>query len=173
MTHNKLILMAGLMALVLPIRAEAQVTKNVNVVNEPNVNILNNVDATITNDASNPVPVVVQGGTNNGQEKELVEIVRLAVLPQTTLDVFTVPPGKRLVITDVLINNISAQAFSLAILRDGNIASFIRLVDQFVPHNHSYVSGIEFLENQVVSIQGSTLGSGSTDWELRGYLTSA
>ena len=107
MTHSKLILMAGIiMVLAFSVEAEAQgVTKDVNVVNEPNVNVLNNVDVNITNDENNPVPVVVQNGNNGAAEKELVEFVQLDVPPDTTIDIFTVPAGKKLVITDVIVDH--------------------------------------------------------------------
>ena len=113
MTHSKLILMAGIiMVLAVSVTVAAQgITKDVNVINEPNVNVLNNVETTITNDGTNPVPVTVQNGV---AEKELVEIVELDVANATTagtvFDVYTVGTGKRLVITDVIVTNVDTES---------------------------------------------------------------
>jgi hypothetical protein len=159
---------------------KAQAPKDVNVVNEPNVNVLNNVDVNVTNDTTNPVPVVIQNGNNGQVEKELVEIVRLDVqnprlgtgqLPPP-IDVYTVPGGRRLVITDVIISGGSSGRHS--IWRDGTIVSRVRIAPTGTggvsPYDHSYVSGIEFQENQTVSIQPPPTSIGA-DFELRGYQT--
>jgi len=167
MTHSKLILMAGILVLAFSVGAEAAPTKDVNVVNEPNVNVLNNVDVNITNDGTNPVPVTVQNGNNGAAEKELVEIVELDVAGNTTLPVYTVAAGKRLVITDGIINGTGNP---WGIHRDGSVVSRIQVTSSArTPYNHSYVSGIEFQENVTVSVKTGT--SDGTDWELRGYLT--
>ena len=167
MTTRNLILMAGIMVLAFSVGTEVEAKKkpkDVNVVNEPNVNVLNNVDVNVTNDETNPIPVTVQNGNNNGSEKELVEIVRLDVAGETTLlAVFTVLPSKRLVVTDVIISG--GDGFQ-EILRDGAVVSRIMVNDG--TYEHSYVSGIEFQEDAVISI---TTGPHPTNWELRGYLT--
>jgi len=39
-------------------------------------------------------------------------------------------------------------------------------------YNHSYVSGIEFAEGEIVGISpGPNAAGKTTNWELRGYLT--
>jgi len=146
------------------VEVQAEPTKDVNVVNDPNVNVLNNVDTTITNDATNPVPVTVQNGNN---EKELVEIVSLDVASATTLAVYTVPLDKQLIITDVIISS-PGDGFPLEIQRDGAVISRIRLEDSANgTYDHSYVSGIQFQENEILSIRNG--GGATTNWELRGY----
>jgi len=174
MTHSRLILITGIMVLTFGVGdadARKKHSVSVKVVNEPNVNVLNNVDVNVTNDETNPVPVTVQNGDNNGSEKKLVEIVALDVPPQTTLAVYTVPSGMRLVITDVLING-PGSGHPMEILRDGTIVSrqFLGGTTYF---HHSYVSGIEFLENVIVSVKnGQDLGDDhESNWELRGYQT--
>ena len=177
MTHSKLILMVGIiMVLAFSVDAEAKgKTKDVNVVNEPNVNVLNNVDVNITNDENNPVPVTVQNGA---AEKELVEIVELDVEDddntETVFDVYTVGTDKRLVITDVIVLNLSGGGLAnMRILRDGVVVS--NFSDEFGgggTYNHSYVSGIEFAEGEIVGISpGPNAAGKTTNWELRGYLT--
>ena len=102
------------------------------------------------------------------QQPELVEIVVLDYRNnfQPPLDVYTVPVDKRLVITDV-IRRCGVQG-KYSIFRDGTIVS---RVEEGVYQN-SYVSGIEFQENQIVSIQSPPVSSGpGCDWELRGVLT--
>lgn len=180
MTHSNLILMAGILVLAFSVGAEAAPTKDVNVVNEPNVNVLNNVDVNITNDETNPVPVTVQNGNNGAAEKELVEIVELDVPGNnTTLDVFTVPNGKRLVITDLIVSNNrigSPPIPNAEILRDGSVYSRFMVASSSGSggagvYQHSYVSGIEFTEGQIVSIRNpGGQNVDPTHWELRGYL---
>jgi len=178
MTYSKLILMAGIiMALAFSVEAQGM-TKDVNVVNEPNVNVLNNVDVNITNDGTNPVPVTVQNGA---AEKELVEIVELDVEDddntETVFDVYTVGTGKRLVITDVIVTNLTGLAMKqMRIFRDGVVVSPFSLgiagSGGTGTYDHSYVSGIEFTEGQIVGISPGPDTSGlTTNWELRGYLT--
>ena len=147
--------------------AQAQAPKDVNVVNEPNVSVLNNVDVNVTNDTTNPVPVVVQNGTSTPPVKELVEIIQLDVPADNTVDVYTVPSGKQLAITDVIIRGGGTTA-PFQIFRDGSIVSRVSIgATVGAQYNHSYVSGIEFQENQVVSIRAPNI----SDWELRGYQT--
>jgi len=130
-------------------------------------------DVNVTNDTPNPVPVVIQNGTNTPQVKELVEIVVLdfnnsVFNPQPPLDVYTVPAGKRLVITDVIIGGTSGPH---TIFRDGTIVSRVNMAKTVPQYNHSYVSGIEFQENQIVSIQAQPTNQYLSDYELRGYQT--
>ena len=177
MTHSKLILMAGILVLAFSVGAEAAPTKDVNVVNEPNVNVLNNVDVNITNDENNPVPVTVQNGNNGAAEKELVEIVELDIEDddntETVFDVYTVGTDKRLVITDVIVLNSSSTSIQkMRIFRDGVVVSnFSDNSSGGGAYNHSYVSGIEFAEGEIVGISpGPSTAGVKTNWELRGYL---
>ena len=88
---------------------------------------------------------------------------------QPPLDVYTVPAGKRLVITDVIIGGTSGP---YTIFRDGTIVSRVNMRNTVPQYNHSYVSGIEFQENQIVSIQAkSDFPDNLSDYELRGYQT--
>jgi hypothetical protein len=163
----KIILMAGILVLALSVEVQAEPTKNVKVVNEPNFNVLNNVDTTITNDATNPVPVTVQNGNGGTNEKELVEIVQLDVPHDTILPVYTVPSGKKLVITDVIVSGIG-DSF-MEIRRDGVVVSRVNK-DRHEIYQHTYNSGIEFQENQVLSINNPNLTPEFLiNWELRGY----
>ena len=148
---------------------------NVNVVNEPNVNVLNNVGATVTNNTANPVPVVVQNGTTSAPARELVEITHTSIGNNIPSVVYTVPTGKRLIITDVTISFTSSLSVSgdFLIQRNNVTISRARLkndggfTDGSV-YQRSYLSGIQFNE-------GDTVGLNCTNapgfFELRGYLT--
>ena len=105
-------------------------------------------------------------------QPELVEIVQLDVPGGTTLNPFTVPSGKRLVITDVIIST-GSGATGLEILRDGAIVSRIQEFNGAAEqiYNHSYVSGIEFKEGELLSIRTGGATGNITHWELRGQLT--
>ncbi len=129
-------------------------------------------DVNVVNTSDNPVPVVVQNGDTNGTATELVEFIALNVDLDTTVNLFTVPTGQRLVITDVIVagsaNNIG---FDNKILRNNDVvASSINVPIAFSgTYEHSYVSGIVFLEKETLSIRGGSLGD-PTNWELRGFL---
>jgi hypothetical protein len=60
-----------------------------------------------------------------------------------------------------------------SIFRDGTIVSRVATgVTAAALYSNSYVSGIEFQENQIVSIQAPPVNSTSfSDWELRGFQT--
>ncbi len=153
--------------------AQADPTKDVRVVNEPNVNFLNNVDSTITNDATNPVPVTVQNGNNGVVAKELVEITAFYDRPAQTgsVSVYTVPTGKRLVITDVQVsgNESTQNGFSgcpRTIQRSANGMEAVMLF--YISFSKYYVSGIEFKENETVFVKAQC--TEDTFFELRGYL---
>jgi len=174
MTKRNIFLIAVCLTVGLSLGGEvqAQPTRDVNVVNEPNVSVLNNVDVNVTNDTTNPVPVVIQNGTSAPPVKELVEIIQLDVPGGTTLNPFTVPSGKRLLITDVIIST-GGGATGLEILRDGAIVSRIQEFNSGAEqiYNHSYVSGIEFKEGELLSIRTGGATGNITHWELRGQLT--
>lgn len=171
MTTRNLILMAGIiMALAFLVEAEAAPAKDVNVVNEPNVNVLNNVDVNITNDGNNPVPVTVLNGNNGAAEKELVEIIQLDVPSDTTIDIYTVPAGKKLLITDVIVHH--GDSRFMEIHRNGTVVSRFRLTTtSTTTFGHSYISGIEFQEGDILSVRNGAGGANQNGFELRGYLT--
>ena len=171
MTHSKLILMAGIiMVLAFSVTVAAQgKTKDVNVVNEPNVNVLNNVDVNVTNDENNPVPVTVLNGNNGAAEKELKEFVQLDIPLDSTFGLFTVPAGKKLLITDIIVHSIAGAL--MQILRNGTVVSRFWIQDAGTgTFGHSYNSGIEFQDGDILGIR---VGIAATDngFELRGYLT--
>ncbi len=108
------------------------------------------------------------------QVSDLTEIVVLDVNPGEVRNVYTVPLGKRVIITDVIISSNIRLGNKQDILRDGKVISRINVPNiSDGNYEHSYVTGIEFTENQTLSISnGSDIGEGtSTNWELRGYLT--
>ena len=82
----------------------------------------------------------------------------------TPIDIYTVPVGKRLVITDVIISGCGGLH---SIFRDNTIVFRHHLSPTY---SHSYVSGIEFQENQIVGIRPHSLNC-TSDWELRGQQT--
>ena len=121
----------------------------------------------VTNTAANPVPVVIQGSA--GSQRESVEIVTQTSngnITNTIINVYTVPAGKRLTITDVIITYEAADNAPASIYRNG--ATVSKISQHFSSYEHSYVSGIVFTESQTVSV--STAAGGLTNWELRGFL---
>ncbi len=128
-------------------------------------------DVNVVNTSDNPVPVVVQNGDTNGTATELVEFIALNVALDTTVNLFTVPAGQRLVITDVIVTGPRDNlVFDNQILRDDVVASSINVPVAFQgTYEHSYVSGIVLLEQETLSIRGGSL-VGPTNWELRGFL---
>ncbi len=75
--------------------------KDVNVVNTPlSVDLASTANVNVVNDASSPVPVTVQNA--DAETAQLVEIVGTVGSSRTTL--FTVPSGKRVIITDVVVS---------------------------------------------------------------------
>ena len=145
---------------------------------EPNVNILNNVDVNVTDDETNPVPVVVQNGNGMPAEKEFVEIFQADVESGILLGVVTVETGKHLVITDVVVTSDSTAVSASQILRDGSVVSLFGVpgrcgsVLDCGSYQQSYATGIQFAEGETVGIKGSdSTGLPLTSWELRGYQT--
>ena len=125
---------------------------------------------TVVNGTDMPIPVVVQNGTNIGRESVefLLQGYDTSDMQPQSVEIFTVPTGKALIITDVLVSVASGSVFKGAeIRRDGTAVSFIQT---FVGvYQHSYHSGIEFSEGQLLTIFAPT--NAHTNWELRGYLT--
>ncbi len=175
MTKHNLIFIAACLTVWLSLGGEvnAQPTKDVNVVNEPNVSVLNNVDVNVTNDETNPIPVTVQNGNNGVVAKELVEITALPDRhSQVGVSVYTVPVGKRLVITDVQVSSgeDTQNGFSRCARIIQRTANGMEALMSFLTtFSKQYVSGIEFKENETVFVKAPC--SANTFFELRGYLT--
>jgi len=184
MTKQNLIIIAACLTVGLSLGGEvkAQPTKDVNVVNEPNVSVLNNVDVNVTNGATNPIPVTVQNGSNGAAEKDLVEIAELVSNGEGFKSVYIVPIGKQLLIKDVTISAISKNC-SPAIGRPGGSqpkvimqASLpIIFADSVSPlaigatFTKTYETGIKFDQEETVSLLANC--GNSVFFELRGYLT--
>ena len=175
MTQQNLILIAACLTVGLFLGGEVQADgpEKVKVVNQPKVTVLNNVDVNVTNDATNPVPVTVQNGNNGVVAKELVEIT--ALLPQGqsgSISAYTVPVGKRLVITDVQLSSRPESSSGLTqcartIQRAANGMEAVMFFR--TDFSKQYVSGIEFKENETVFVRAEC--SGPNFFELRGYQT--
>ena len=149
LTTTCLVILVGALTLFSPVVQQVQgdpPTRDVNVVNTP----------------TNPVPVVVQNGDADGVATELFELVVLNVTG--TVNLFTVPTDKRLLITDVIV---SGAVSNSQILRGTSVVSNI-IVLSSQTYEHSYVSGIEFASGETRSISPGS--SGQTNWELRGFL---
>jgi hypothetical protein len=170
--------------------------KKVKVVNGPNMPVSVNVEnmpvvkadqmgtwnVGITNDTSNPVPVVVQGGSGNGQEKELVEIAERVGNSEGFKSVYTVPTGKQLIIKDVTISAISLNC-SPAIARPGDsqpkVIVQVSLPILSVHSGHpigatftkTYEAGIKFDQEETLSLKANCVNDAF--FELRGYLVDA
>jgi hypothetical protein len=99
-----------------------------------------------------------------------VEIVMTLSSPSPAVAVYTVPPGKQLTITDVIIA--AGSGGTASIYRNGTGVSRVTLGGTATStYEHSYVSGIVFEETQIVSIDNLGGGSGgSVHYELRGFL---
>ena len=158
MTKLNLVLIAVCLTAAVSLGGEvkAQSIKDVNVANEPNVNVLNNVASTITNDTTNPVPVVVQNGPPPAPVKEIVEITKQGV-PGVIATAYTVPTGKTLIITDVNISSSLSETSGNSpccaiIARNGVGISVVNLRDR--NYQRKYQTGIEFNEGDIVG--GST-----------------
>jgi hypothetical protein len=125
-------------------------------------------DVTVVNTSTNPVPVVVQNGNTNGTISELVVFVTANVDGGTRVDLFTVPLGQRLVITDVIVAAFGRTAENTRIIRDGVVISSFNVSSSTNDtYEHSYVSGIVFRAGETLGIIG---GAGATtNWELRGF----
>jgi len=125
--------------------------------------------------------VLLCGGTDlyakppsgDAAQQELVEIT--ALLPDAqpgSISAYTVPTGKRLVITDVQISGVESTSTGhdgcpRAIQRAANGMEAFTIWRSFF--SKQYVAGIEFKENETVFVRSQC--NGSTFFELRGFLT--
>lgn len=105
--------------------------------------------------------------------KEAVEIIENAVGTLMTETVYTVPAGKRLIVTDVTISNGNAVVTgSQRILRNGAAATAYFTVSAESTFSHTFATGIEFEAGDEVRVRNGT-SSGETHFYLRGYLIDA
>lgn len=120
-----------------------------------------------------PLDVHSQIPTVKGRGKliEVVELIENLVDNLTSVSVYTVPAGRRLVITDILISNgNSSSVVAQYLLRDGAAATIYITVPARSTFSHTFATGIEFQAGEVVSVRNGQ-SSGKTDFYLRGYLT--
>ena len=107
------------------------------------------------------------------QTKEAVEIVENDAGTLTSKTVYTVPAGKRLVITDVAISNANANVVtSQRIARNGDFVTTLFVVGAESTLTHTFATGIEFAAGDEVRVRNGQL-SGETHFYLRGYLVEA
>ncbi|HKA55822.1 MAG TPA: hypothetical protein VKJ47_19390 [Candidatus Binatia bacterium] len=100
-----------------------------------------------------------------------VEFIANQVASNTNFKVTTVPGGKRLVITDVIISNSnSGAACCQRIFRNGNAATAFIQVGANSSFSHTFATGIDFKAGDGVFVQNGG-NSGPTDFYLRGFLT--
>lgn len=101
-----------------------------------------------------------------------VEIIVNQLSNLTDTDVFTVPKGKKLVITDVIVSNSNGSESCCARIGTGGFAS-ARTAFIAVPaggvFEHSFVDGIAFKANEKVSVRNGA-SAGALDFYLRGTL---
>jgi hypothetical protein len=119
------------------------------------------------------VPVISQPGTITG----IVQIKQNSIANLTNVDVFVVPAGQRLRITDVIISAPSNGSAGACCQRIFAGAGCITQKTGFITvpgepggsFQHSFLSGINFGAGQVVCLRNGA-SSGATSWTLSGYL---
>ncbi len=119
-------------------------------------------DVNVINDATNPVPVLVQN--SDGNAFELVEITGMGGSSPVTL--FTVPSGKRVIITDVIFT-ISPSVTGVGRIMRNSVTVAQPSANPAIFYSHTYASGIEFVDGDKVNVV-----SVATDnfFELRGVM---
>ena len=119
-------------------------------------------DVNVINDATNPVPVLVQN--SDGNAFELVEITGTGGSSPVTL--FTVPGGKRVIITDVIFT-IDPSVNGIGRIMRNSVTVAQPSSNPAIFYSHTYASGIEFVEGDTVKVV-----SVATDnfFELRGVM---
>jgi hypothetical protein len=114
------------------------------------------------------VTVLTEPGTFAGR----VEIIRNQVPNLTNVDVYTVPAGMRLRITDVVVSNSNVTENCCARIGDGGFTN-PRTAFLAVPaegyFQHSFLSGINYPPGAMVSVRNGS-SSGTIDFYLRGIL---
>jgi len=119
-------------------------------------------DVNVINDATNPVPVLVQN--SDGNPFELVEIAGRGQENPVTL--FTVPSGKRVIITDVIFTIFPSTQGTGRIMRNG-VTVAQPSSNPAIFYSHTYASGIEFVEGDTVNVVSV---ADSNFFELRGVM---
>ncbi|HKB15104.1 MAG TPA: hypothetical protein VKF62_03515 [Planctomycetota bacterium] len=106
-----------------------------------------------------------------GKVLSIVEIIQNGVGTNTTTGVYSVPVDRRLVITDLMIADTSGStSLNARILRSGTPATANLTVTAERTLCHSFATGIEFSEGQLVSVVNGD-SAGPLNFYLRGYLT--
>ena len=106
-------------------------------------------------------------------DAEAVEIIENSVGTLTTETVFTVPAGKRLIITDLVITNSDAVAAgSQRLARNGSFVTSFLTVSPESTLTHTFATGIEFEAGDEVQVRNGT-SLATTHFYLRGYLVDA
>ena len=122
--------------------------------------------------ASSQVAVIVQPGTIIGS----VEANANAVLPNTNVDIFTVPAGVRFKITDIIISNYGTVSTCRARIFTGPAAALgpPRTGDISVPAGgaveHSFLNGITFNAGETVTVRNSSSALSDVSFTMRGHL---
>jgi hypothetical protein len=106
-----------------------------------------------------------------GKLKEVVELIQTQLANLNEVGVFTVPVGRRLVITDVLIANSNGTAANFQrILRNNTDTIGFVSVQAGDTFEHTFGTGIEFAAGDIVVVRNGG-SAGPIDFLLRGYTT--
>lgn len=109
------------------------------------------------------VPLTFQGG---------VQIIQNSLANLTDVGVFTVPPGRNFMLTDLIISKDSAGAAVDQRVFTGCLVTartgFLSVPGEGTLHIQ-FATGIGFTSGQVVCIRNGASG-GPTNWTIRGYL---
>jgi hypothetical protein len=128
------------------------------------------VALTVSLAAANPAAAQVSTVKGKGKMLELVEIARL-MEPNTNVTAYTVPAGRRLVITDILVYNTNATAIERGGLYRAPSKEIFAAIS--VPASgtfaHSFTTGLAFESGVGVGIDNQGAGEGL--FTLTGYLT--
>jgi hypothetical protein len=88
----------------------------------------------------------------------------------TSVDAYTVPAGRRLVITDLVVSVVSNPAV-VEVTKGGNSPPFLVLrVTPDATFEHTFATGPNFIPGENVKLI-NTPASGTAFWYLTGYLT--
>ena len=126
----------------------------------------NNVN--VVNPPESPIPVVVQNGDADGAV-ELIEFVVEDLTEGQTQLLFTVPPGFRLVITDVTASNPGASRNFQRILRNVQIVFSLTLFTGST-FSDTFASGIQFDAGDELSVSNASTSTSFITWNLQGFL---
>jgi hypothetical protein len=120
--------------------------------------------------AAAPSEAQVSTVKGKGKALELVEITRL-LESNSNVIAYTVPDGRRLVITDVVVYNTNAAAVERGgLYRAGNKEIFVAFsVPASGTFAHSFTTGFSFASGSGVGIDNQ--GAGEALYYLTGYLT--